>query len=179
MMHLATGTWASRMRENTSRCWPRVVRIWKGLMARPAFSLALGCVKRPGWSCSPAIAGAWQRGRGRKSGQVWVRTPDPPGRGMARASAGYVRRSEFLIRCRFHFHPPPTMTKEAVLASQAAICVAQFIKQPNHEKKIKKLREVKSWQRAEVVEKDSWDNPGKKGMGLLYPQHAPMGFYLL
>src|SRR3989449_3381661 len=32
-----------------------------------------------------------------------------------------------------------TMTKEAVLASQAAICVAQFMKQPNHEKKLKEL----------------------------------------
>ena len=30
-----------------------------------------------------------------------------------------------------------TMTKEAVLASQAAICVAQFMKQPNHERTLK------------------------------------------
>src|SRR5205809_4136951 len=35
-----------------------------------------------------------------------------------------------------------TMTKEAVLASQAAICVAQFMKQPNYEKKLKELGEV-------------------------------------
>ena len=32
-----------------------------------------------------------------------------------------------------------TMTKEAVLASQAAICVAQFLKQPNHEARLKEL----------------------------------------
>jgi hypothetical protein len=45
------------------------------------------------------------------------------------------------------------MTKEAVLASQAAICVAQFMKQPNHEAKLKELAAVDSWQRAEVIEK--------------------------
>ena len=34
-----------------------------------------------------------------------------------------------------------TMTKEAVLESQAAICVAQwqFVKQPNHDAKLKEL----------------------------------------
>jgi hypothetical protein len=37
-----------------------------------------------------------------------------------------------------------TKTKEAVLASQAAICVAQFMKQPNHEEKLKALEEVSS-----------------------------------
>ena len=30
-----------------------------------------------------------------------------------------------------------TMSDEAVLASQAAICVAQFMKQPNHEEQLK------------------------------------------
>jgi hypothetical protein len=46
-----------------------------------------------------------------------------------------------------------TKTKEAVLASQAAICVAQFMKEPNHEAKLKELEAVSSWQRAEVIEK--------------------------
>ena len=46
-----------------------------------------------------------------------------------------------------------TMTKEAVLASQAAICVAQFMKQPNPEAKLKELEAVGSRQRAEVIEK--------------------------
>jgi len=50
-----------------------------------------------------------------------------------------------------------TMTTEAVLASQAAICVAQFMKQPNPEEKLKALAEVSSWQRAEVLEKGGWD----------------------
>ncbi len=39
-----------------------------------------------------------------------------------------------------------TRTSEAVLASQAAICVAQFMKQPNQEEKLKALGEGNSWQ---------------------------------
>ena len=56
-----------------------------------------------------------------------------------------------------------TMTAEAVLASQAAICVAQFIKQPNHEEKLKELGEVEYWKRAEFIEKGGWDKmPGQE-----------------
>lgn len=56
-----------------------------------------------------------------------------------------------------------TRTKEAVLASQAAICVAQFMKQPNHEEKLKVLEAVNSWQRAETIEKGGWDKmPGQE-----------------
>jgi hypothetical protein len=56
-----------------------------------------------------------------------------------------------------------TRTKEAVLASQAAICVAQFMKQPNHEEKLKTLEAVNSWQRAETIEKGGWDKmPGQE-----------------
>ena len=56
-----------------------------------------------------------------------------------------------------------TMTADAVLASQAAICVAQFIKQPNHEEKLKELGELDSWKRAEFIEKGGWDKmPGQE-----------------
>ena len=56
-----------------------------------------------------------------------------------------------------------TMTKEAVVASQAAICVAQFMKQPKPEEKLKALGEVNSWQRAEAIEKGGWDKmPGQE-----------------
>jgi len=56
-----------------------------------------------------------------------------------------------------------TMTEEAVLASQAAICVAQFIKAPNHEEKLKELGEIDSWKRAEFIEKGGWDKmPGQE-----------------
>ena len=55
-----------------------------------------------------------------------------------------------------------TQTTEAVLASQAAICVAQFMKQPDREAKLKELEAVSSWQRAEVIEKGGWDKmPGQ------------------
>ena len=46
-----------------------------------------------------------------------------------------------------------TMTEEAVLASQAAICVAQFIKDPNYEENLKELGALDSWKRAEFIEK--------------------------
>ena len=56
-----------------------------------------------------------------------------------------------------------TMTEDAVLASQAAICVAQFMKEPNHEEKLKELEKVSSWKRAEFIEKGGWDKmPGQK-----------------
>ena len=56
-----------------------------------------------------------------------------------------------------------TMTEEAVLASQAAICVAQFMKQPNHEEKLKELAKIDSWKRAEFIQKGGWDKmPGQE-----------------
>jgi hypothetical protein len=48
-------------------------------------------------------------------------------------------------------------TDKAVVASQAAICVAQFVKQPNHEQKLKEFADVNSWTRHEYVEKGGWD----------------------
>ncbi len=55
------------------------------------------------------------------------------------------------------------ISDEAVLATQAAICVAQFMKQPNHEQKLKELGELDSWKRAEYIEKGGWDRmPGQK-----------------
>ncbi len=55
------------------------------------------------------------------------------------------------------------MTEEAVLASQAAVCVAQFMKDPNHEEKLKELGELDSWYRAEFIEKGGWDKmPGQE-----------------
>ena len=56
-----------------------------------------------------------------------------------------------------------TMTEEAVLASQAAICVAQFMKDPNHAEKLKELGKIDSWKRAEFIEKGGWDKmPGQE-----------------
>ena len=56
-----------------------------------------------------------------------------------------------------------SMAREAVLASQAAICVAQFMKQPAPDDKLKALGEVSSYQRAELIEKGGWDKmPGQE-----------------
>jgi len=56
-----------------------------------------------------------------------------------------------------------TMTEEAVLASQAAICVAQFMTQPNYEEKLKELEKIDSWKRAEFIEKGGWSKmPGQE-----------------
>ena len=55
------------------------------------------------------------------------------------------------------------MTDEAVLASQAAICVAQFMKAPNHEENLKELGKLDSWMRSEFIEKGGWDKmPGQE-----------------
>ena len=56
-----------------------------------------------------------------------------------------------------------TMNEEAVLASHAAICVAQFMKDTSHQEKLKQLGEIDSWSRAEFVEKGGWDKmPGQE-----------------
>ena len=55
------------------------------------------------------------------------------------------------------------MSEEAVLASQAAICVAQFMKETNHEEKLKELGEVSSYQRSGFIENGGWDKmPGQE-----------------
>ena len=55
------------------------------------------------------------------------------------------------------------MSAEAVLASQSAICVAQFVKQPNHEEKLKELEKSSSWNRYQFIEKGGWDKmPGQE-----------------
>jgi hypothetical protein len=55
------------------------------------------------------------------------------------------------------------MSEEAVLASQAAICVAQFMKEPNHEEKLIEFEKESSWDRAEFIEKGGWGKmPGQE-----------------
>ena len=56
-----------------------------------------------------------------------------------------------------------TMTEEAVLANQSAICVAQFMKEPNHGEKFKEFEKISSWKIAEFIEKGGWDKmPGQE-----------------
>jgi hypothetical protein len=53
-------------------------------------------------------------------------------------------------------------TDEAVLASRAAICVAQFMKAPNHDGELKAFKAAESWKRGELVGKGGWDKmPGQ------------------
>lgn len=55
------------------------------------------------------------------------------------------------------------MSGDAVLVSQAAICVAQYAKQPNGEEKIKEFGAIDSYKRYEFIEKGGWDKmPGQK-----------------
>ena len=72
------------------------------------------------------------------------------------------------------------MTDEAVLASQAAICVAQFIKQSNHEEKLKEFEKVESWKRSEFIEKGGWDKmPGQEKAGSYVAQACAKGLEVL
>ena len=72
------------------------------------------------------------------------------------------------------------MTDEAVLASQSAICVAQFMKQPNHEEKLKELGEIEYWKRAEFIEKAGWDKmPGQEKAGSSVAEACAKGLEVL
>src|SRR4030042_677550 len=72
------------------------------------------------------------------------------------------------------------MNEEAVLASQAAICVAQFMKQPNHEGKLKELGALDDWKRAEFIGKGGWDiMPGQEKAGSYVAQACAKGFDVL
>jgi hypothetical protein len=72
------------------------------------------------------------------------------------------------------------MSDEAVLASQAAICVAQFMKQPNHEEQLKELGKVDSWKRPEFIEKGGWDKmPGQEKAGSYVAQACAKGLEVL
>ncbi|MBP1713530.1 MAG: hypothetical protein H6Q42_1733 [Deltaproteobacteria bacterium] len=72
------------------------------------------------------------------------------------------------------------MTDEAVLASQAAICVAQFVKQPNHEVRLKELEKIDYWKRSEFIEKGGWDKmPGQEKAGSQVSQACAKGLEVL
>ena len=73
-----------------------------------------------------------------------------------------------------------TMSDEALLASRAAICVAQFMKQPNHEEKLKEFMDMSTWRRAEFIEKGGWDKmPGQEVAGTAVARACVDGLELL
>ena len=52
---------------------------------------------------------------------------------------------------------------EAVLAARAAICVAQFMQQPNPQEKLQELAKVYSYDRTNAIRKGGWDKmPGEE-----------------
>jgi hypothetical protein len=51
----------------------------------------------------------------------------------------------------------------AVLASQAAICVAQYVKEPNSSEKMKEFEKIEGYKQSEFIEKGGWDKmPGQE-----------------
>ena len=45
---------------------------------------------------------------------------------------------------------------EAVLANQAAICVAQFMEEPKHGEKLKEFGKLGDWEKVDFIEKGGW-----------------------
>ena len=55
------------------------------------------------------------------------------------------------------------MNEEAVLASRAAICVAQFMNSPDHALRVKEFQGTDLYQRSDLIEKGGWDKiPGQE-----------------
>jgi hypothetical protein len=55
------------------------------------------------------------------------------------------------------------MSGDAVLASQAAICVAQFINEPKSQERLIEMGKIESYNRPEFIQKGGWDKmPGQK-----------------
>jgi len=79
------------------------------------------------------------------------------------------------------FSTTQKMSKEAVLAARAAICVAQFMKEPNHEEKLKELKELDySYKRVEFIEKGGWDKmPGEEKAAYGVAQACAEGLQVL
>jgi hypothetical protein len=59
-------------------------------------------------------------------------------------------------------------TEQTVLATRAAICVAQFIKDPNYKEKLKELKALSSYERSTFIEKGAGTKClGNKRLALL------------
>lgn len=55
------------------------------------------------------------------------------------------------------------MNDEAVLASRAAICAAQFMNAPDHKLNVKGYQDTATYMRSGFIEKGGWDRmPGQK-----------------
>ena len=71
-------------------------------------------------------------------------------------------------------------TDEAVLASQVAICVAQFMRAPNHDRELKAFEGTDSWKRSELIGKGGWDKmPGQGEAGGAVAEACARGIEVL
>jgi hypothetical protein len=72
------------------------------------------------------------------------------------------------------------MSAEAVLAARAAVCVAQFMKEPNHEEKLQEFGKLSSYQRSTFVEQGGWDKmPGEEKAGYAIARACADGLEVL
>ncbi len=72
------------------------------------------------------------------------------------------------------------ISDDAVLASQSAICVAQFLKDPTSKEKMKDFAGLDSWKRSEYIEKGGWDKmPGQETAGTSVSQGCATGIEAL
>jgi hypothetical protein len=72
------------------------------------------------------------------------------------------------------------MGEEAVLAARSAICVAQFMKDPNHQEKLQELEKISSYQRSTFIEKGGWDKmPGEEKAGYAVARACADGLEVL
>jgi hypothetical protein len=72
------------------------------------------------------------------------------------------------------------MGEEAVLTTRAAICVAQFTKDPNHQEKLQELGKLSSYQRSTFIEKGGWDKmPGEEKAGFAVARACAEGLQVL
>ena len=72
------------------------------------------------------------------------------------------------------------MGQEAVLAARSAICVAQFMKDLNHQEKLQELEKISSYQRSTFIEKGGWDKmPGEEKGGYAVARACADGLEVL
>jgi hypothetical protein len=72
------------------------------------------------------------------------------------------------------------MGEEAVLAARAAICVAQFMKEPDHAENLQALGKLIAYQRGPFIEKGGWDKmPGEDKAGPLVARACADGLDVL
>ena len=76
------------------------------------------------------------------------------------------------------------IAKEAVsasqVASQAAICVTQFVKDPKYTENLAAVQKLDSWDRQQFIEKGGWDKmPGQEKAGSSVAQACAKGLEVL